>query len=251
LVRPDFGERNLQTHDATIAFLLMTPASKALTSLKKDRRDEVLSYGLKDEDGLVGWEPKLKSRAKSMVPVCSSLVPPNNSRRMDMEPREAKVIANFLMGDLENELQTTLRVFKAVPSGKLHYQPDPVSKTALGLLRHITLDDGRLLNGTADGAFVPPLDESDACGIMTQDDAIALYKEKIPAAIKRVRAMSGEQLCAEIDYLGQLQMTGLGFLLLMLKHSVHHRGQLSAYLRAMGGKVPEIYGSSADTHPSA
>jgi uncharacterized damage-inducible protein DinB len=170
---------------------------------------------------------------------------------MDMEPREAKVIANFLMGDLENEMQTTLRVFKAVPSGKLHYQPDPVSKTALGLLRHITLDDGRLLNGTADGAFVPPLDESDACGIMTQDDAIALYKEKIPAAIKRVRAMSGEQLCAEIDYLGQLQMTGLGFLLLMLKHSVHHRGQLSAYLRAMGGKVPEIYGSSADTHPSA
>jgi uncharacterized damage-inducible protein DinB len=170
---------------------------------------------------------------------------------MDMDPHEAKVVANFLIGDLENEMQKTLRVFGAVPGGKLDYQPDPVSKTALGLLRHITLDDERILNGTADGAFVPPLDESDACGIMTPDDAIARYKDKIPAAIKRVRAMSGEELCGEIDYLGQLQMPGLGFLLLMLKHSVHHRGQLSAYLRAMGGKVPEIFGPSADTRSSA
>ncbi|MDE3137033.1 MAG: hypothetical protein KGL59_10700, partial [Acidobacteriota bacterium] len=32
-----------------------------------------------------------------------------------------------------------------------------------------------------------------------------------------------------------------------VKHSVHHRGQLSSYLRAMGGKVPGIYGPTADT----
>ena len=167
-----------------------------------------------------------------------------------MEPHEAKVAATFLIGDFENEMQTTLRVFGAVPGRKLDYQPDPVSKTALGLLRHITLEDERVLNGIADGAFVPPLDESDACGIMTPDDAIARYKDRVPAAISRVRAMSGEQLCAQIDYFGQLQMPGLGFLLLELKHSVHHRGQLSAYLRAMGGKVPAILGPSADTQQS-
>ncbi|MDQ3419050.1 MAG: DinB family protein [Acidobacteriota bacterium] len=31
------------------------------------------------------------------------------------------------------------------------------------------------------------------------------------------------------------------------RHTVHHRGQLSAYLRAAGSKVPSIYGPSADT----
>ena len=36
------------------------------------------------------------------------------------------------------------------------------------------------------------------------------------------------------------------FLSLNLRHLVHHRGQLSAYLRPMGGKVPSIYGGSAD-----
>jgi hypothetical protein len=50
-------------------------------------------------------------------------------------------------------MQTTLRVFGAVPSRKLDYQPDAVSKTALGLLRHITLEDERVLNGIADGAL--------------------------------------------------------------------------------------------------
>jgi len=82
-------------------------------------------------------------------------------------------------------------------------------------------------------------------------DAIARYKERIPAGINRLRAMSGEQLCGQIDLLGMLQMPGIGFLSLMVKHSVHHRGQLSTYLRAMGGKVPGIYGPSADTQSPA
>jgi hypothetical protein len=32
----------------------------------------------------------------------------------------------------------------------------------------------------------------------------------------------------------------------MIRHSVHHRGQLSAYLRPMGAKVPAIYVESGD-----
>jgi uncharacterized damage-inducible protein DinB len=43
------------------------------------------------------------------------------------------------------------------------------------------------------------------------------------------------------------QIAGYSVLQLMLKHSVHHRGQLSAYLRPMGAAVPSIYGPSADT----
>jgi len=168
-----------------------------------------------------------------------------------MEPHEAKAIANFLIRDLESEMQTTLRVFEAVPSGKLDYRPDPASKTALGLLRHITLEDEWLLNCTADCKFVPPPDDSDACGIMTPADAIACYKEKISAGINRVRAMSGEQLCGKIDFLGMWQMPGIVYLSLIIKHSVHHRGQLSTYLRPMGGKVPAIYGPSADTQTAA
>jgi uncharacterized damage-inducible protein DinB len=166
---------------------------------------------------------------------------------MNVNAAEAKAIAHFLLAEMANEASTTTRLFGAVPGGRLDYKPDATSKTALALLRHIALEDEWLLAAIANGQFVPPPDDSDACGIMTPQDAIARYNEKIPPVLERVKALSGEDLVRQIDMLGFLQMPAVQFLSLALKHSVHHRGQLSSYLRAMGGKVPGIYGPSADT----
>ena len=164
-----------------------------------------------------------------------------------MDSKEAKTVADFLIADFENEMQTTLRVIEAVPSDRLDYRPDSKAKTGLGLVRHITLEDEWLLNCIANGEFTPPPDDSDACGIMNPADAVARYKEKVPAALDRVRATSGAQLVNVIDLFGLIKAPGVNFLAMTVKHSVHHRGQLSTYLRPMGGKVPGIYGPSADT----
>ena len=82
---------------------------------------------------------------------------------------------------------------------------------------------------------------------MNPTDAVTRYKDKVPAALNRVRAMSGEQLTKVLDLFGGMQAPGVNFLAMAVKHSVHHRGQLSTYLRPMGGTVPGIYGPSADT----
>ena len=164
-----------------------------------------------------------------------------------MNAAEAKTVAEFLLADMANEAATTVRVLGAVPGDRLDYKPDAKSKTALGLLRHITLEDEWLLTSIANGTFVPPPDDSDACGIMKPQDAVTRYNEKIPAAIARVKALPGEDLARKIDMMGVMQLPAVNFLALTVKHSVHHRGQLSSYLRAMGGKVPWIYGPSADT----
>ena len=164
-----------------------------------------------------------------------------------MDSNQAKTVADFLTADFENEMQTTLRVLGAVPNGDLDYRPDPKSKTALALVRHIALEDEWLLNCIANGEFTPPPDDSDACGIMNPADAVARYKGKVPTALDRVRAMPGEKLTNVIDLLGMIQAPGINFLAMSIKHSVHHRGQLSTYLRPMGGKIPGIYGPSGDT----
>ena len=164
-----------------------------------------------------------------------------------MNSNEAKTVANFLIADFEHEMQTTMRVIEAVPTGHLDYRPDPKSKTALGLVRHLALEDEWLLNCIANGEFTPPPDDSDDCGIMNPADAVARYKAKVPAALDRVRAMPGEKLTNVIDLFGMIQAPGINFLSMTAKHSVHHRGQLSSYLRAMGGNVPGIYGPAADT----
>jgi len=96
-----------------------------------------------------------------------------------------------------------------------------------------------------------PPDDSDACGVMNGVDGAVRYQESVSAALNRVRAMSGDQLVKIIDLMGMIQMPAVNLLSMAIKHSVHHRGQLSSYIRAMGGSVPGIYGPSADTQQGA
>jgi uncharacterized damage-inducible protein DinB len=163
-----------------------------------------------------------------------------------MRPSEAKTVADFLVADFEQEMQTTLRVLGAVPNQRLDYRPDTKGKTGLGLLRHIGMEDAWMLNCLANGTFTPPPEDSDACGIMSPADAVARYEKEVPQALDRVRAMSDTELAATLNLLDMIQAPAVTLLAMALKHSVHHRGQLSTYLRAMGGTVPSIYGPTAD-----
>jgi uncharacterized damage-inducible protein DinB len=81
---------------------------------------------------------------------------------------------------------------------------------------------------------------------MTPSDAGARYQDRIPASIARVRALSGEALLQPVDFFGTM-LPAVVVLSVMVRHSIHHRGQLSTYIRPMGGKVPSIYGPTADT----
>jgi uncharacterized damage-inducible protein DinB len=161
-----------------------------------------------------------------------------------MEAQHAKTIADFLAADFEQEMATTLQVLAALPTDRLDYRPDPKAKTGIGLARHLALVDAWLLNCIADGAFTAPPDDSDACGITTPAEVVDRYQRDVPAALDRVRALPAEKLASVIDSFG---VSPVQLLATTIKHSVHHRGQLSSYLRAMGGKVPEMYGPSADS----
>jgi uncharacterized damage-inducible protein DinB len=167
-----------------------------------------------------------------------------------MRPQDARAIADFLLSMIEHELKTTTGVLAAAPTDKLDYQPDSKSKSALGLLRHIALEDEWILNSVAEGRFGAVPDDSDACGVMTPQEAATRYTERVPAAIARVRALSDDDLLRPIDFFGTV-LPAVVILSVMIRHSIHHRGQLSTYLRPMGGKVPSIYGPSADTQMAA
>ena len=155
-----------------------------------------------------------------------------------MSPQEARTIADFVIADLANEVPVTMRVIEAVPADKLDYTPDPKSMNALALIRHLAVVDPWFVNCIADGAFGPSGKENDESGIMTPADGAAEYKESTMAAVGRLRAL---RLSFGAALLAALVNA------IMIKHSVHHRGQLSSYIRPMGGKVPDIYGQSGDS----
>jgi uncharacterized damage-inducible protein DinB len=69
----------------------------------------------------------------------------------------------------------------------------------------------------------------------------------IAEVLPRLRQMSPEQLTRVLDFRGMFQMPAVNFFQTTLMHSIHHRGQLTVYLRPMGAKVPAIYGESYDS----
>lgn len=165
---------------------------------------------------------------------------------MPLNVDEARLIAGYLLSQFEQELETTRKVLAALPDGRGDYAPDPRSTPALKLAWHIASADKWFLDSILAGKF----EASDSGGvpesIRTGADAAAWYEANLPASIAALRAAPPETFSRTLDFFGMMQAQGVDFLSLALKHSIHHRGQLSAYLRPAGGKVPGIYGPSGD-----
>lgn len=162
-----------------------------------------------------------------------------------MSPEEAKGMAGFFVSVIENEMPTDIRVFEAIPEDKSGYRPDDKARSALELARHIVMSDVWFTDAVTSGAFEMPSEESETA-VTSVAQAIEIYKEKLPAALGKIKALPGEHLAKEMNMFGVFNFPAVVYLSFLIRHSVHHRGQLSTYLRPMGSKVPSIYGGSAD-----
>jgi uncharacterized damage-inducible protein DinB len=157
-----------------------------------------------------------------------------------MTNESAKIISDYLIGHLRQETATTRKVLAAVPAENTDYKPSEKCMGGLQLATHIAAAEAFFLQGVIDGAF-----NWSQPDLKTPAEVVAWYDEKIPALLDKVAALPGEALAKNIHF-AIFDLPAVEYLALDLKHSIHHRGQLSAYLRPMGGKVPSIYGPSAD-----
>jgi uncharacterized damage-inducible protein DinB len=161
-------------------------------------------------------------------------------------PDQAKFLLGSSLPTFKTEHTTTKRVIEAVPLDKGDYRPDAVSKSALELAWHISAAEKRFLSGICTGAFdFSPIHRPDSIRNSAQ---IASWLDEVYAeTLPQIEQLNGEQLARALDFRGVFQFPAVGFLQVCQNHSIHHRGQLSTYLRPMGAKVPSIYGESYDT----
>ncbi len=146
----------------------------------------------------------------------------------------------------EQEYQTTLRVFANYPSDRLNYRPHEKSMTAHELMWTIPLVEQVFIGGCLRGKIKlgrskPP---------KTKDALIRAYKRIHRAMVQRVRRAGEGLFSRTIKFYvakGKIDDIKIGYFLWEILHDhIHHRGQLSVYLRLVGAKVPSIYGPSAD-----
>ena len=160
-----------------------------------------------------------------------------------MTPEQGKALCKMFMDTSSFEAETTKKIIRAVPDDKKSYKPDPKSMSAHELAWHIATAEimfyDFVLNGQMPGGR--PSDAPQTMGAI-----LDWYETNHRDRVKKVNEMPGDKLAQNLEFFGGMTFPAVMYLDMMNRHSVHHQGQLSTYLRPMGSKVPAIYGGSAD-----
>jgi uncharacterized damage-inducible protein DinB len=163
-----------------------------------------------------------------------------------MRPDQASLILNSVgLPSLHAEYPMTKSVIAAIPADKTDYRPDSIARSAIDLAWHIVTSENRFLEAVSSGAFdLTPRPRPDT--VRSPANINDWYEERFATNVARLKRLSGDQLVKTIDFRGVFQFPAVAYVQLALNHSIHHRGQLTTYLRPMDGKVPSIYGESHD-----
>ena len=146
----------------------------------------------------------------------------------------------------KNEQATTLKVLKAYPADKGSYTSHPKNNTATQIGHTFAVENNIMimaLKGPLELKGFPPAPANfqevvAAYEKSTKDFMAVLAKTPDSRMNETVKFPSGPKQMADYRV--------MDFLWFMLMDSIHHRGQLSTYIRPAGGKVPSIYGPSGD-----
>jgi uncharacterized damage-inducible protein DinB len=150
------------------------------------------------------------------------------------------------LSTLEREFATTMKVLKAFPSAKGDLKPHAKCKSAKDLAWMFVFEQKggeQALDGAIDFKKVPQPPGS-------LQEVVSTYEQSHKRFVERIKKTPESALNKTVKFFVAPKQIGdvrtLDVLWLLLMDGVHHRGQLSVYLRMADGKVPSIYGPTAD-----
>jgi uncharacterized damage-inducible protein DinB len=161
-----------------------------------------------------------------------------------MTPEEARGLAGYLCQHLDMERQITRKILAALPEEQFNFKLGEKGRTAAEIAWHLVQSDRGFAEGVAGLSFDnwPPEGQPPA----TVAEIVAVFDRYVPPVIERIKAMTAEQLATPVSFMGMAPLPVVLYIGWNAHHTIHHRAQLSTYLRAMNAHVPAIYGGSAD-----
>ena len=163
-------------------------------------------------------------------------------------------ISDALLPEFDQEMASTRKCLARIPDDKLNFKPHPKSFDMHGLAVHIgtmldwgvtTLESDSFDYAPVGGApYVPPV-------VKTNAELLAIFDKNSAAFRAALAAVDNDSLMKPWSLLGggvtMFTMPKVAVIRGMIfNHIIHHRGQLSVYLRMCDIPVPAIYGPSAD-----
>jgi uncharacterized damage-inducible protein DinB len=139
-----------------------------------------------------------------------------------------------------NESKTTRNVLARIPEGS-DYRPDPKSRTAHEIAWQIVCEEKMIIEALESGKaeWAPPSIPS------TMKEVLGAYEKQSAGMAGRWKALPDARWDGTLEFFGS-QRPASPMAWSFLFDIVHHRGQITTYLRPMGSTVPQIYGPSGD-----
>jgi uncharacterized damage-inducible protein DinB len=149
---------------------------------------------------------------------------------------EKTLFTNFWI----NESKTTRNVLARIPEGS-NYKPDPKSRTAQEIAWQIVCEEQMLIDALESGKA----EWSPAPTPGSMKAILQAYEKQSASIAERLTGLSDARWEGPLEFFGK-QRPASPMAWSFLFDIVHHRGQITTYLRPMGSTVPQIYGPSAD-----
>ena len=139
-----------------------------------------------------------------------------------------------------SESKTTRNVIARIPEGS-DYRPDPKSRTAREIAWQIVCEEKMIIDALESGKaeWAPPPMPA------TMKEVLEAYEQQSAGMVDRFSGLTSAQWDGMLKFFGQ-QRPASPMAWSFLFDIVHHRGQITTYLRPMGSTVPQIYGPSGD-----
>ncbi len=139
---------------------------------------------------------------------------------------------DFFLKHWQTEASATRKVISRIPEDRCDYRADPKARTAREIAWLIVREEAALVEGLEKGAF----EWTEAPSPAKVSEIVTQYDRQHDTLTKHLQAIPGARWEEKLPFAVNGQELD----------QIHHRGQLSTYLRPMGAKVPAIYGPSAD-----
>ncbi len=143
----------------------------------------------------------------------------------------------------KKEFETTLKVMRAYPEDKLDYAPHERSQTAKKIMSTFVFEMYLIKSYVLGEKFDSSLFQNYLPGDLKT--LIKDFEKESTEIISAIGDISDSGMKGTIEFAG-VKYAADEFMLMMLMDQVHHRGQMTVYIRLAGGKVPSVYGPSAD-----
>lgn len=155
---------------------------------------------------------------------------------------------DFFIKVIEAEAPIFKKVLAALPKDKLDFKPHERARSAESLALQLAFQPASIASTIEKGS--PDIGSYDSSQNSDLEELVMQMEsnfEELRKALSSVSDDEWENDTAVLEWTGgKWEAKKYDMAWQLLFDAIHHRGQLTTYLRAMGAKVPSVYGGSAD-----